>query len=74
MQRISGTIKYIDLEDGFWGILSEEDNFQPFNLPEQLKQNGVKISCTIKVMEDVMTMQNWGTPCMIISFSTPTPY
>ena len=71
MKKIIGNATYVDLEGGFWGIAAKDGNYMPMNMPEQLKQNGQELMCYISIDEDVMTMQNWGTPCMILSFSTP---
>jgi len=70
MKRIKGEIVYIDLEGGFWGIQTAEANYFPLHMHEQLKTKGKTISCTVEVNHDIMTMQNWGIPCKIITFTT----
>ncbi len=70
MTKIEGTVKYIDLEGGFWGIVTESENYYPIHFHEQLKQHGLHLSCSI-VKLNVMTAQNWGIPCRIESFVTP---
>ncbi len=69
VKRISGIIRYIDLEGGFWGIEAEE-NYYPINFPEQLKTENEKIHCSIIIDDDLMTLQQWGIPCRILSFLT----
>ena len=71
MTYITGTSTYIDLEGGFWGIKTATDNYYPINMPEQLKTEGCKAYCSITILEDVMTMQNWGIVCKVESFNTP---
>lgn len=68
-KKITGTIKFIDLEGGFWGIISDQVNYAPLDLPEQLCMTGKTITCSLKEL-DVMTTHNWGIPCEIISFTT----
>ena len=68
-KKIKGTLKFIDLEGGFWGIVTPQGNYAPLELPEQLKKNGQALSCTVEEV-DVMTAHNWGIPCKIISFTT----
>ncbi len=67
---IKGTSTYVELESGFWGIVTENNDYLPINMPEQLKTNGTLVECTIRILEDVMTMHNWGQPCDIVSFKT----
>lgn len=67
---IRGTSTYIELESGFWGIVTEDNDFLPLNMPEQLKTKGSEVECSVRIREDVMTMHNWGQPCEIISFKT----
>lgn len=70
MKRIEGEIVYIDLEGGFWGIKTKEENYFPVQMHEQLKTKGKSISCSIEIDPDIMTMQNWGIPCRIVTFKT----
>jgi len=68
---IKGVSKYYDLEGGFWGIeTTSGKKFLPIIFPEQLKVDGAEIFCSLKVMDDVTTMQMWGTPVKITSFHT----
>ncbi len=67
---LKGIAKYIELEMGFWGIVTEEADYFPLNMPEQLKANNTQIECTVEILEDVVTMHNWGQPCNILSFKT----
>lgn len=70
--RISGTVTFQNLETGFWGITDTKgNNYLPVNMPEQLKIDGAKVRCTVRLMEDVVTIAMWGTPVKVISFQTP---
>ncbi len=69
MKRITGKIVYIDLEGGFWGIQTDTENYFPLHMHEQLKEDERLISCSIQEV-DVMTAQNWGIACRILTFTT----
>ncbi|MBT8229590.1 MAG: hypothetical protein KJO50_04975 [Bacteroidia bacterium] len=72
-KEIRGTAKYFNLEGGFWGIVGDDNNnYQPIQMPEQLKTQGRKLECTIEILQDVFTIAMWGTPCKVISFCTLT--
>ncbi len=70
--RVSGTVTYQNLETGFWGIVDVKGNkYLPINMPEQLKIDGAKVRCTVRKIDDVVSMAMWGTPVKVISFQTP---
>ena len=71
METIMGKSVYVSLEGGFWGISTDAGNYLPIEMPEQLKCKDQPISCTVELIE-VMSLQNWGQPCRIISFKTLT--
>ncbi len=71
--KIKGTVKYQELEGGFWSIIGDDGGqYAPISMPEQLKLNGAKVM--VKASEfDGMTMMMWGTPIVIKSFHTLMP-
>ena len=66
-------MKYFSFEGGFWGIESDDNQYLPLNMPEQLKTKDAQVTCTINIDEEATTMVSWGQPCHIFSFSTLTP-
>lgn len=70
---IKGTVKFQNLEGGFWGIVDENGvNYRPVNMPEQLKLEGANIQ-VLAIKDDQMSFIMWGDPIKIISFSTLNP-
>lgn len=71
--KIKGTVKYQQLEGGFWSIIGADNKeYAPIEFPEQLKLEGAKVS--IRAAEyDGMTLRMWGTPIRILSFHTLMP-
>ena len=62
----NGTIKYIPLEGGFYGIETEKgEKYLPLNLPEEFKEDGLKVWFKAKPKKD-KTIQMWGTPVEIL--------
>lgn len=71
MISIRGKAIYVSLEMGFWGIQTPSGKkYLPINMPEQLKENGSPVACKAIVVDDVVSMQMWGTPVKIVSFET----
>ena len=71
--NIKGTVKYQNIEGGFWSIIGDDGKeYGPIRMPEQLKKEGASVQ--IKASEyDGMTMNMWGTPIVISSFHTLMP-
>ncbi len=63
---ITGTITYIDLEGGFFGIVGDDGNkYDPLNLEPEYQKDGLRIKVGISVRKNVMTVRMWGTPVQI---------
>lgn len=57
-----GTIKYIDLEGGFYGIIDNEGNrYDPVNLTDEFKEDGLKVKFSCKILKDTIGTHMWGT-------------
>jgi hypothetical protein len=70
-KRITGTVTYQQLATGFWGIIDESGReWRPVNMPEQLKQDGKKVTVRIREVDGGMSIFMWGTPVEIESFTT----
>jgi hypothetical protein len=60
-QFISGTIKYIDLEGGFYGIIAEDGTrFNPENLPEKFRSDGLRVRFNGTPDRKGVSIQMWG--------------
>ena len=62
----TGTIKYIPLEGGFYGIETEKgEKYLPLNLPAEFKKDGLKVWFKAKPKKGA-TIQMWGKPVEIL--------
>lgn len=66
--RISGngTITYVNLEGGFYGITAGGGRYLPVNLPAEFRQDGLQVRFVADVLKDTVTLQQWGTPIKIV--------
>jgi len=68
--QISGTVEYIDIGTGAWALVTDTDEqyeiWQP--APAEILQEGLKISVTAEVRDDVMTMAAIGDVIEIVDF------
>ena len=63
----TGTVKYIDLEGGFYGIITDKgEKLNPLNLPDEYKIDGLRVKFKARILRNVTTTQMWGTPVEII--------
>jgi hypothetical protein len=62
-----GTIQHFTFEAGFYGIVTDEGKkLLPMNLPENYQKPGMMIKVKGKLITDMMTINQWGTPFQII--------
>jgi len=59
---VTGTIRYLDLEGGFYGIISDDgDKYDPINLMDELEIDGLKVKFSAKILKDQASTHMWGT-------------
>ncbi len=64
----NGTVTYVDLEGGFYGIVADDgERYLPENLPEDYRQDGLRVTFDADIVNDTATIQQWGTPIEIVS-------
>lgn len=63
----TGTVKYIDLEGGFFGIIGDSGkNYDPINLSEEFQKNNLRVGFDAKIREDMVSTHMWGTLIEIV--------
>ena len=64
---ILGFIKYVELEGGFFGIVTEEGaKYFPEYLEQDYKVDGLSVRVVAKPQEQILGIQMWGTPIEIV--------
>jgi len=62
----TGTIRYVDLEGGFYGLVADDKTkYDPTPLPDSLQVDGLSVRFRVKE-KDTMTTRMWGTPVEVI--------
>lgn len=62
-----GTVRYVDLEGGFYGIVADDGaRYNPDSLEESFRRDGLRVRFRARVQEDVMTVQMWGQPVELL--------
>lgn len=64
----NGTVTYIDLEGGFYGIVTDDGTrYLPLGLEERYRVDGMRITFAGKIARDTVTLQQWGVPVEILA-------
>ena len=59
--RGKGIVVYLDFEGGFYGIVADDDkHYDPINLPEEYKEDSLRVRFAGKVREDLASFHMWG--------------
>lgn len=62
----TGTIKFVSLEGGFFGIISDDDNrYDPVNLPPEFEYDGLRVLFAGEIL-DLFSIHMWGRIIRII--------
>ncbi len=66
----TGTVKYIALEGGFYGIVTDDKkNLDPLNLSKEYQVDGKRIQFKYIEKKDMASFHMWGTIIEIIEIS-----
>jgi len=68
--EIVGTVEYVDIVTGAWAIATDSDQqyeiLQP--APSELLQDGLKVSVTATIRDDVMSLAMLGDIIEVLDF------
>jgi hypothetical protein len=58
---VDGTIRFVDLEGGFFGILGDDGgDYDPIDLPVAFAADGLRVSIEARVRSDLVSSHLWG--------------
>jgi len=58
---IAGTVNYLDLEGGFYGIVDGKNNYDPIDLPEDFQIDGLRVFVIARISKSQTSFHMWGT-------------
>ena len=62
-----GIVNYVDLEGGFYGIITDNGvHHNPVNLHVDFRVDGLRIRYKYKTLQNVASIQMWGTSVEIL--------
>lgn len=70
----TGIIKYIDLEGGFYGIITDkQEHYDPINLPETYQQDNIRIEFKAIYVKNQSSIHMWGKLIYILEIEQLVP-
>ena len=67
---LKGTVVEKDLEGGFFAIVGDDGKtYEPLNLPEAFKNNGMRIKATVRARDDVGSIHMVGDIVEIVDIA-----
>jgi hypothetical protein len=67
-KTITGTVRYIDLEGGFYGIETDDGaHLDPVNLPEPFRRDGLRVQARVERLKDRASFHMWGQLVRIVT-------
>ena len=63
----TGTIRHLDLEGGFWGIVADDSTrYDPGALDARFQQDGMRVRFDLRKAEGQMSIRQWGTMVTVV--------
>jgi len=67
----TGTIRYQEIEGGFYGIVSDDgQRYYAGLLDKQFQQDGLRVKFVLRERTDVMSMVMWGRIVEVLSIES----
>ncbi len=63
----SGTVHYLDLEGGFYGIVADDSShYDPAELDPRFRRDGMRVRFDLRKVEGAMSIRQWGTIVTVV--------
>ncbi len=60
-ETVTGTIRHIDLEGGFYGLEADDGaRLDPVNLPAEFQKDGLRVRARVQRLRDRVSIHMWG--------------
>lgn len=59
-RRVTATVDFLDLEGGVWVLADNGTNYNPRNLPDDLRRQGASVEADVVVLDDVASIAMVG--------------
>jgi hypothetical protein len=67
---VTGTVRHVDLEGGFYGIVTDEGTkLDPVNLPDAFKQDGLRVRARVERIQGGVSSHMWGAVVNVLEIA-----
>lgn len=67
---MTGTIRYISIEGGFYGIVADNgEHYDPINLPREFAKDALRVKFQVKDVKGMVSVRMWGKIVRIIKIA-----
>ena len=64
----TGTIRFLDFEGGFYGIIADGgQHYEPGQLDAQFQKDGLRVRFVVRELEGMMSLRMWGRIVEVVS-------
>ena len=64
----TGTIRFLEFEGGFYGIVADNGRrYDPGTLQQKFRKDGLRVKFVVRERVGVMSIRMWGTPVELVS-------
>jgi hypothetical protein len=71
---VTGMVQHVEVEGGFYGILVDDGTkLDPVNLPEDFRQDGVRVRVRVIEVRDAVSTHMWGKVVRILEIERLRP-
>ena len=67
-----GTVEFVDVEGGCWTIESNGETYEPINLPEEMREDGLAVEFEATVRDDMASICQVGTIVELVRIRAAT--
>lgn len=57
---LEGKITYMEIEGGFWAVRTDDETYEPANLPTEFQEEGLEVAIAANIEEDKVSYRMVG--------------
>ncbi|WP_440999399.1 hypothetical protein [Fodinibius sp. SL11] len=67
--HFEGIVTYLEIEGGFWAIQTEDETYEPTNLPSEYQREGLEVTIAANVEENSVSYRMVGPIIRIVDIT-----
>ncbi|PAU93081.1 hypothetical protein CK503_12995 [Aliifodinibius salipaludis] len=67
--HFEGEVTYMELEGGFWAVQTDEETYEPTNLPSEFQKDGLEVTVSANIEENMGSIRMVGPIIRIVDIA-----